>query len=97
MATAGQPATIALPAVRAALDLPVVGTVPAIKPAAAMSETRAIGVLGTRATVRQAYVDDLAARFAGDSGTGGERRAHQTKSSRSRCARNPASIAQIAQ
>jgi len=58
--------TIALPAVRAALDVAVVGTVPAIKPAAAMSETRVIGVLGTRATVRQAYVDDLAARFAGD-------------------------------
>jgi glutamate racemase len=30
--------TIALPAVRAALDVAVVGTVPAIKPAAAMSE-----------------------------------------------------------
>ena len=58
--------TIALPAVRAALDLPVVGTVPAIKPAAAMSRTRTIGVLGTRATVRQAYVDDLAGRFAAD-------------------------------
>jgi len=58
--------TIALPAVRAALDLPVVGTVPAIKPAAAMSRTRAIGVLGTEATVRQPYVDDLAARFAAD-------------------------------
>ncbi|WP_343528728.1 glutamate racemase [Sphingomonas sp.] len=58
--------TIALPAVRAALDLSVVGTVPAIKPAAAMSVTRTIGVLGTRATVRQAYVDDLATRFAGD-------------------------------
>lgn len=58
--------TIALAGVRAALDLPVVGTVPAIKPAAALSETRAIGVLGTEATVRQAYVDDLAARFAGD-------------------------------
>ncbi len=58
--------TIALPAVRAALDLPVVGTVPAIKPAAALSVTRTIGVLGTNATVRQAYVDDLAARFAGD-------------------------------
>ena len=28
--------------------------------------TRMIGVLGTEATVRQAYVDDLAARFAGD-------------------------------
>lgn len=58
--------TIALPAVRAALDVPVVGTVPAIKPAAAMSATRVIGVLGTPATVRQPYVDDLAARFAGD-------------------------------
>lgn len=58
--------TIALPAVRAALDLPVVGTVPAIKPAAEMSQTRVIGVLGTAATVRQPYVDDLAARFAAD-------------------------------
>ena len=58
--------TIALGAVRSALDLPVVGTVPAIKPAAQASVTRAIGVLGTDATVRQPYVDDLAARFAGD-------------------------------
>jgi glutamate racemase len=58
--------TIALPVVRAALDLPVVGTVPAIKPAAELSVTRTIGVLGTEATVRQAYVDDLAAKFAGD-------------------------------
>jgi glutamate racemase len=58
--------TIALPAVRAALDLPVVGTVPAIKPAAERSRTRVIGVLGTDATVRQPYVDDLAQRFAAD-------------------------------
>lgn len=58
--------TIALAAVRAALDVPVVGTVPAIKPAAELSQTRVIGVLGTQATVRQPYVDDLAARFAGD-------------------------------
>ncbi|MET0246070.1 MAG: glutamate racemase, partial [Sphingomonas sp.] len=58
--------TIALPAIRAALDVPIVGTVPAIRPAAAVSVTRTIGVLGTAATVRQAYVDDLAARFAGD-------------------------------
>lgn len=58
--------TIALAAVRQALDLPIVGTVPAIKPAAALSVTRTIGVLGTDATVRQAYVDDLAARFAAD-------------------------------
>lgn len=56
--------TIALDHVRAALDLPVVGTVPAIKPAAEMSRSRVIGVLGTAATVRQPYVDDLAACFA---------------------------------
>src|SRR5881628_3264519 len=58
--------TIALDHVRSALDLPVVGTVPAIKPAAEISRTRVIGVLGTEATVRQPYVDDLAARFAPD-------------------------------
>ena len=58
--------TIALDHARAALNLPVVGTVPAIKPAAEISNSRVIGVLGTEATVRQPYVDDLAARFAAD-------------------------------
>ena len=58
--------TIALDHVRAALDLPVVGTVPAIKPAAELSKSRVIGVLGTEATVRQPYVDNLAAEFAVD-------------------------------
>ena len=58
--------TIALDHVRSALDLPVVGTVPAIKPAAEISKTRVIGVLGTEATVRQPYVDNLAAEFAAD-------------------------------
>jgi len=58
--------TIALEHVRSALDLPVVGTVPAIKPAAEISKTRVIGVLGTQATVRQPYVYDLAAKFAAD-------------------------------
>jgi glutamate racemase len=58
--------TIALAHIRSALDLPVVGTVPAIKPAAALSRTRAIGVLGTEATIRQPYVDRLAAEFASD-------------------------------
>lgn len=59
-------ATIALAHVRAALDIPVVGTVPAIKPAALASRTRVIGVLGTDATVRQAYVDRLAAEHGAD-------------------------------
>lgn len=58
--------TIALAAVRGALDVPVVGTVPAIKPAAEQSASRVIGVLGTDATVRQPYVDDLSHRFAAD-------------------------------
>jgi len=58
--------TIALAAVRGALDVPVVGTVPAIKPAAEQSTSRVIGVLGTDATVRQPYVDDLSRRFAAD-------------------------------
>lgn len=57
---------IALGPIRAALDLPVVGTVPAIKPAALASRTRVIGVLGTQATVRQPYVDRLSAEFAAD-------------------------------
>jgi len=56
--------TIALAHVRAALDLPIVGTVPAIKPAAELTKSGVIGVLGTEATVRQPYVDDLSARFA---------------------------------
>jgi glutamate racemase len=58
--------TIALDHVRAALGVPVVGTVPAIKPAAEMSKTRVVGVLGTEATVRQPYVDNLAREFASD-------------------------------
>lgn len=58
--------TIALPHVRAALDIPVVGTVPAIKPAALLSKSRVFGVLGTNATVRQPYVDRLAAEHGAD-------------------------------
>lgn len=58
--------TIALQFVRPVLRAPVVGTVPAIKPAAALSRTKVIGVLGTEATIRQHYVDDLVRDFAAD-------------------------------
>jgi glutamate racemase len=58
--------TAALPAVRTVLDVPVVGVVPAIKPAAATSKERRIAVLGTPGTVRRAYVDDLIERYAAD-------------------------------
>lgn len=56
--------TIALEASRAALTVPIVGVVPPIKPAAALSKTGAIGLLATPATVARAYTDDLIARFA---------------------------------
>lgn len=56
--------TIALGMVRDVLEVPIVGTVPAIKPAAAMTRTGTIGLLGTQATIRQLYVDDLEAKFA---------------------------------
>jgi glutamate racemase len=59
--------TIALGFVRGVLDnVPIVGTVPAIKPAAEQSRTKVIGVLGTEATVRQPYVAELSAQFARD-------------------------------
>lgn len=58
--------TTALPHIRAALNIPVVGVVPAIKPAAAMSRTKVIGVLGTPGTVRRQYVDTLIEEFASD-------------------------------
>ncbi|MBX7527223.1 glutamate racemase [Qipengyuania sp. 1NDH10] len=56
--------TIALGMVREVLETPIVGTVPAIKPAAALTKTGTIGLLGTEATVRQRYVDDLEREFA---------------------------------
>ncbi|GAA3237154.1 glutamate racemase [Actinocorallia longicatena] len=54
----------ALPALRERLEpgLPVIGTVPAIKPAAAAGE--AFAVWATVATTRSAYQADLIARFA---------------------------------
>lgn len=56
--------TIALGMVREVLEVPIVGTVPAIKPAAAITQTGVIGLLGTQATIRQAYVDRLEREFA---------------------------------
>ncbi len=58
--------TIALAMVRDVLAIPVVGTVPAIKPAAEVTRSGTIGLLGTAATIRQGYVDRLEAEFASD-------------------------------
>jgi len=56
--------TIALAHARAVLGVPIVGTVPAIKPAAEQTQSGVIGLLGTKATIRQAYVDRLEAEHA---------------------------------
>jgi len=57
--------TTALEPIRAALSVPVVGVVPAVKPAASTTRTGAIAVLGTPATVQQDYVESLISDFAG--------------------------------
>lgn len=57
--------TIALGMVRDVLEIPVVGTVPAVKPAALQNTTGTFGLVGTQATIRQRYVDDLERDFAG--------------------------------
>ncbi|WP_083002223.1 glutamate racemase [Halomonas sp. GT] len=58
--------TLALEGLRATLDIPVVGTVPAIKPAALSSQTRHIGLLATTATVNRSYTQTLIDSFASD-------------------------------
>lgn len=58
--------TAVLPALRASLSIPVVGVVPAIKPAAAHSRSRVIGLLATPGTVARAYTRQLIDDFAAD-------------------------------
>lgn len=58
--------TLVLPALRARFDIPFIGTVPAIKPAAEQSKTRAITILATPGTVARDYTHDLIRQFAGD-------------------------------
>jgi len=56
--------TLALPALREVFDIPVVGVVPAIKPAAQLSRTRHIGLLATPGTVNRPYTDQLIVEHA---------------------------------
>lgn len=58
--------TLGLSDVRKALNIPVVGTVPAIKPAAQQSASGHVGLLATPGTIRRAYTDRLIAEFAAD-------------------------------
>ena len=56
--------TIVLPTLRDVLAIPVVGVVPAIKPAAMLSERKVIGLLATPATVQREYTELLISQFA---------------------------------
>jgi glutamate racemase len=56
--------TLVMSHLRAAYEIPFVGTVPAIKPACARSKTRRVSVLGTRGTVQREYTKGLIRDFA---------------------------------
>ncbi|CAN1552527.1 MurI Glutamate racemase [Rhabdaerophilaceae bacterium] len=56
--------TLVLPALRAVYAAPIVGTVPAIKPAAAASQSGFISVLATPGTVSRDYTAELIRDFA---------------------------------
>ena len=56
--------TVVLRALRQRFAVPFVGTVPAIKPAAALSRSKRISVLATPGTVAREYTRDLVATYA---------------------------------
>ena len=58
--------TALLPHLRQRFDMPFVGTVPAIKPAAGLSKSKRVSVLGTPGTVARDYTRDLIQTYAGD-------------------------------
>lgn len=58
--------TIVLPELRKRWQLPFVGVVPAIKPAAKLTKSGSIGVLATPATVSRSYLEQLIKDFAND-------------------------------
>ncbi|XBS69985.1 glutamate racemase [Acerihabitans sp. KWT182] len=58
--------TISLPALRERFPCPIVGVVPAIKPAAKLTRNGIVGLLATRATVHRTYTHELIAKFAAD-------------------------------
>ena len=58
--------TIALPTLRDALSIPVIGVVPAIKTAARESRSGVFGLLATPGTVRRSYTASLIEEFASE-------------------------------
>lgn len=58
--------TTALAEIRRVVSVPVVGVVPAVKPAAKKSKTKTIAILGTPGTIARKYVGKLIGDFAKD-------------------------------
>jgi glutamate racemase len=57
--------TLVLPALRSRFAIPFVGTVPAIKPAVALTKTGRVAILATPGTVKRDYTRQLIQSFAG--------------------------------
>lgn len=58
--------TIALDSLREKFDFPIVGVVPAIKPASALSCSKVIGLLATPGTIARDYTENLIQEHAAD-------------------------------
>lgn len=58
--------TISLPPLRAKFSFPIVGAVPAIKPASKLTRNGIVGLLATKGTVNRSYTKELISRFAAD-------------------------------
>ncbi|EOX9818682.1 glutamate racemase [Providencia stuartii] len=58
--------TVSLPNLRAHFRFPVVGVVPAIKPATKLTRNGVVGLLATKGTVNREYTKELIERFATD-------------------------------
>ncbi|ETT01357.1 glutamate racemase [Providencia alcalifaciens PAL-3] len=58
--------TVSLPNLRANFAFPIVGVVPAIKPATKLTRNGVVGLLATRGTVNREYTKELIERFATD-------------------------------
>lgn len=56
--------TAVLPFLRHRFSVPIIGVVPAIKPAASITRNGVIGLLATPATIQRPYIDELIQQFA---------------------------------
>jgi len=54
----------AIKILRDKVNLPIIGTVPAVKPAAAITKNNKIGIIATETTARGSYLTDLVSKFA---------------------------------